>query len=116
MVAAGNEIYVFGPGGLEAQADVGKFFGVYSAAKSVLTNLIVLTEGTAQGTAGKEDCSASAENCYERLFAKVKSRKSNAEVSGLAAKATPVVELVETTCSINSTLAGALPAVPVELV
>ena len=87
MVAAGNEIYVFGPGGLEAQADVDEFFGIYGAAKSILTNLIVLTEGTAECTAGKKDSSAATKNCYERFFAKMEACKSNTEIGGLAAEA-----------------------------
>ena len=85
-MAACNEIYVFGTGGLKAQADVGKFYFINNAAKSILADLIILTKSTTQSTASKKDSSASAKNCYKRFFSKVKAGKGNAEVGGFTAK------------------------------
>ena len=118
-MAACYEIYVFGTGGLKAQTDVGKFFGIYGAAKSILTNLIVLTKSAAECTAGKKNSSASAKNGYEWLFAKVKPCKSNAKVGQFAAKAGTVVEALETTAdlsSVHTALSRALAAILIEFV
>ena len=76
-----NKIYVFCPGGLQSQTDVDKLSFIYNPAKSILTNLIILTKGTAQRTAGKKDSSASAENRYKWFFSKVQSREGNAKAA-----------------------------------
>ena len=82
-----NKVYIFCPGGLQAKANVYKLGLVYNPAHTILTNLIVLAEGTAQGAAGKKDGSAAAKNCYKRLFPKVKACKGNSQVGTFAAKA-----------------------------
>ena len=87
MMAACNKIYIFCTGGLQFQTDIYKLSLIYNPAKSILTNLIVLTKGTAQSTACKKDSSASAENSYKRFLTKVKSCEGNAKVGGFAAKA-----------------------------
>ena len=108
-MAAGNKIYVFGPGVLKAQADVGKFFGINSASQTILTNLIVLAERTAQSTACKKDSTASAENSYQRLFTKMKAGKGNPKVSRFAAEPCRI-------CSIHPARSWALMAVFIKLV
>ena len=77
MMTSRNKIYVFCPGGLQSQTDVDKLSFIYNPAKSILTNLIILTEGTAQSTACKKDSSAAAEDRYQRLLAKVQACKGN---------------------------------------
>ena len=87
MMASCYKVYIFCTGGLKFQTYIYKLCAIYCSSKSILAYLIVLTKGTAQGTACKKDCSAAAKDCYEGFFAKMEACKSNAKVGGFAAKA-----------------------------
>ena len=85
-MASGNKIYVFRTSFFKSKADFSKFLACNRLSKTVLRNLIILAERTAQSTARKENRSASAVNRNQRLFPKMKAGKRNPNFTRLTAE------------------------------
>ena len=87
VVAAGHEVDVLRPGLLQLEAYRSELVRGNFPPHSLLGNLVVLAEGAAQRTAGKENRSAAAKNGQKRFLAKVQAGRRGAEAGILPAQA-----------------------------
>ena len=85
-MAARNYVDLFGSKRLKLKAHFNKFIPAYGFPHSLLAYLIVLAEGTAKGTAGNKNGSASAKNRNEGFFTKMKAGSCNFQVLAFPAE------------------------------